>query len=416
MPSSRTARDGAAVTALRPVGWEEARRIAWLLGAERPAPARTMPVGDAVGRTVRTALHARQPLPSFDNSAMDGWAVSGEGPWWEGPPVLAGASDPPEPLRAGEARPIATGAPVPPGTIAIVRSEHARRGDGDGSVPTVTLLPGRHIPTGADLRRRGEELRRGELLAGPGARITPPLAGLLLAAGIVRVEVADDVRVTTFAIGDELIGGGPAAAEPPHGRVVDSLSPQLGPILAMLGASHIPADRIPDHTDAVVAALDLAQSGLVVTTGGTARGPADPLRPALGSLGAHPLLDGVALRPGGSVLLSRLPSGTRILSLPGNPLAALVDLLLLGSALVDGALGRPLVDLPECAVPAGLDAQRVSRAVACVESGGELRPVDHQRSGMLRGLAEATHLVLVAPAGHDSRGPVSARALRLPWS
>jgi molybdopterin molybdotransferase len=153
---------------------------------------------------------------------------------------------------------------------------------------------------------------------------------------------------------------------------------------------------------------------MLITTGGTAQGPADPLRAALAAEGARPVLDGLALRPGGSVLLSSLPSGRRILSLPGNPFAAVVDLLLLGSALIGGTLGRRLAELPACALPAGLQRQAVARAVACVEAGGVLLPVAHQQSGMLVGLAEATHLVLVP--GSSEPDTASARALRLPWS
>lgn len=395
-------------------GWDEGRRVAWRLGADAPTPGCAVPVGGSAGRTVRAAVQARLPLPAFDNSAMDGWAVSGEGPWWEGAPVLAGSTGAPEPLRPGEARPIATGAPVPPGTLAIVRSEHAGRNGGDGSVITVALEPGRRLEAEADIRRRGEELAGGETLLAPGSLITPPLAGLLAAAGIAQVEVAGELRVATLAIGDELVDGDARDDASALGLVRDSLTPQLGPILGMLGASPVSAQRIPDRPEAVADAVRSADADLVVTTGGTARGPADPLRAALAGLGAHPVLDGLALRPGGSVLLSHLPSGRRVLSLPGNPFAAVVDLLLLGSAFIDGALGRPLADLRACGLPEGLQRLAVARAVACVETEGALRPVAHQRSGMLRGLTEATHLVLV-PASSEPE-TASARALPLPWS
>jgi molybdopterin molybdotransferase len=303
---------------------------------------------------------------------------------------------------------------VPPGTFAIVRSEHASRNGGDASVVTVALEPGRRLEAEADIRRRGEELAGGETLLAPGSLITPPLAGLLAAAGIAQVEVAGELRVATLAIGDELVDGDAGDDAYALGLVRDSLTPQLGPILGMLGASPVSAQRIPDRPEAVADAVRSADADLVVTTGGTARGPADPLRAALAGLGAHPVLDGLALRPGGSVLLSHLPSGRRVLSLPGNPFAAVVDLLLLGSAFIDGALGRPLADLRACGLPEGLQRLAVARAVACVETEGALRPVAHQRSGMLRGLAEATHLVLV-PASSEPE-TASARALPLPWS
>jgi molybdopterin molybdotransferase len=96
-----------------------------------------------------------------------------------------------------------------------------------------------------------------------------------------------------------------------------------------------------------------------------------------------------------------------LLALPGNPLAAVIDLVLLGWPLLCGMLGMPLDPLPVCALPLGEPPRHGARAIACVREEGAFVAVPHQRSGMLRGIAAATHLVLAENA--------EAHLLRLPW-
>ena len=162
----------------------------------------------------------------------------------------------------------------------------------------------------------------------------------------------------------------------------------------------------------MAAAIRRARTETIVTSGGTAHGPADPLRAALDQLGADILIDGVDVRPGGSMLLAVLPDGRHILSLPGNPLAAVVALVLIGWPLLRGRLGREAPELTPCAegLPALAASDGRERAVACILSDvvPVPVPVPHQRSGMLRGIATATHLVL-------TRGE-ETEALRLPWA
>ena len=159
--------------------WESARDVVWHAGRTRPLAAEPVPVDRADGRTLADAVHARVDLPTVDVSAMDGWAVAGAGPWQLDGAVAMGAP-PAWPLRVGMARVITTGAAVPPGAVGVLRAEH-----GD-------LLPELHgwlrpiapaALAGRDIRRRGEELRRGEPLIPVGARMTPPRLALAAAAG-----------------------------------------------------------------------------------------------------------------------------------------------------------------------------------------------------------------------------------------
>jgi molybdopterin molybdotransferase len=360
----------------------------------------TVPVARASGLVLAAEVRCVRSLPRFDNSAMDGWAVAGEGPWRVGEPVLAGSIPPSLPLMPGEARAVATGAPVPPGTVSVVRTEDAIR-DLDGDEPLIDALT--TPDPGCDIRREGEEAARGDVLLAAGSVLSPPALGLLAAAGVGDVQVASPPLVTFVAIGDEL-----DELDPGPGHVTDSLTPTMPSMLASLGGRCATTARALDRPADVASAVRRARTETIVTSGGTAHGPADPLRAALAGLGAEILVDGMDLRPGGSMLLARLGDGRHVLSLPGNPLAAIVALLLVGWPLLQARTGRPAPVLSRCATPAGTADESRPRAVACTVEGGALVPVPHQRSGMLRGISVATHLAVVDGG--------RAEAFRLPWA
>ena len=380
--------------------WEQAAEEAYALGAARPTEREDVPASHALGRTLAAEVRSGRALPTFDNSAMDGWAVAGEAPWRQGAPVLAGDAPDGRVLQSGEARPIATGAPVPPGTLGILRAEAGIVDTVDGG----TLVDTLGVPEpGQDIRLRGEEADVGEVLLTTGEVVGPPALGLLAAAGVARVPVREPAGVDFLPIGDELSG---AAGAP--GRVPDALAPMMPALLGPYGAECSVRTPIPDRAGALLDALAAGPAATVVTSGGTAHGPADVVRPALDALGARILVDGMAVRPGGSVILAELPDGRALLALPGNPLAAVVGALLLAGPLLLGRLLRPLPTLPVLpSWPAEAVDGRV-RAVACRLHDGVLVAVPHQRSGMLRGLTAATHLALVSSG--------DTRLLRLPWS
>ena len=216
----------------------DAQRLAEQLGRAAPTSVLTIPVGRAAGLTLASDVRAAQSLPRFDNSAMDGWAIAGEGPWRVGEAVLAGSVPPTLPLTPGEARPVATGAAVPPGTLTVLRSEDAiPQPEGNTRVIDTMSIPS----AGRDIRREGEEAAPGDLLLAAGSVLSPPALGLLAAAGVTEVEVSAPPQVTFVAIGDELVD-----ADPDPGRVTDSLTPMMPSLLAALGgrcASDGPCDR-----------------------------------------------------------------------------------------------------------------------------------------------------------------------------
>jgi molybdopterin molybdotransferase len=380
--------------------WHEARQIAHsCVGA---LPTERVRLLDAHGLVTVEDVKALTPLPPSAVSAMDGWAVMGVGPWVVVGQVLAGAVWR-APLAAGQAVRIATGAVLPPGCEQVLRTEDGLV-DGDGSVR------GR-VRAGGDVRRAGEEAKAGETLVPAGVVMTPPRIGLAAAGGQDTVFVRRRPIVRLLVLGDEILAEGPAR----DGRVRDSLGPQLPGWLDRLGVDlvdtvHV-ADTLQGQSAALAAAVQAAD--LVITTGGTAAGPADHLRAAIAATGGSLIVDQVACRPGHPMLLAGWEGGERLVALPGNPLAAVAALLTLGQPLIHGLTGRALESLPRVRLGAFVSSQGAkTRLVPSRRADERGTPKEHIGSGMLRGLADAEGFAVVA-AGEGEPGS-SAEWLELP--
>jgi molybdopterin molybdotransferase len=364
--------------------WAEARlvasRAAARLGTEH------VPLDDALGRVLRHDLPAGIDIPHYASAAMDGWAVAGSPPW-----LLVDATT----LRPGEATPIVTGGLLPSGADAVIRSEYAHV-DGD-ALALDRPDPRDHI------RPPAEESRAGETLVAAGTRLSPAHIALAASATVDRLEVAERPSVTTVFTGDEVVLSG----VPAPGMVRDSFGATIPAILGMLGASPTRSLRIGDDRDATVAALRDAGTDLVVTTGGTGGSHADHVRRALDDLGADYLVPGLASRPGGPTLLARLPGGTLVLGLAGNPLAAMLGLLSLGDVLIAAFTGRAVPPLVTVPVPASVKRHPEATRLVPVRAG--LDEVEWTGAAMMRGLAAATGVLVVPPVG-------DAEVLPLPWA
>jgi molybdopterin molybdotransferase len=394
----------------RAIPWPQARetaaraaRAAARAGARR-APA-SVPLADALGLTLATPLDALTDLPSFDTSAMDGWAVSGPGPWdvREGG-VLAGHAQP-DPLTDGEAVRIATGARIPADTTAVLRSEHGRLD------PQGRLHPTREVVHGQDIRPRGQECRSGDQLLPVGTLVTPAVLGLAAAAGYDTVTVVPRPRAEVLILGDELLTEG----LPHDGLIRDALGPMLPPWLRALGAEVTAVRRLGDDAKALHKAITSSTADLVITTGGTASGPVDHIHPTLERVGAELLVDGVKVRPGHPMLLARTKENQHLVGLPGNPLAAVSGLLTLAEPLLRTLAAHPApepytVPLAEAAHGHPYD----TRLIPVVLRGDTAVPLHYNGPAMLRGIAAADALAVVAPGG--AQQGAETELLDLPWA
>ena len=399
-------------------GWAEARLLAYALGRALPRESETLPLTGLAGRTLSADVHSPTALPGYASSAMDGWVVAGDAPWLLGETILAGDSPSDTPLVAGTARPIATGGPIPPGGLGVLRSEHGDASADSGGTATASMLwlrPGPEARAdeprqGEHIRPLGEEASLGELILAAGARLTPPRLALAAVAGLDTLPVQRVPRIDVTLLGDEVI----TAGLPRAGEVRDAYSPQFPGLLLAVGAEVDVLQRVTDDLASTIQAFRTGSAPLHLSTGGTGRGPADHVRAALSAIGATLELDGVAMRPGHPVILARRPDGRLILCLPGNPLAAMVAFLSFGQPLIEGMLGRTLSKLG-CRLLADdvPNTGRQTRLLTFTETAAGITVTPHQGSGMLRGLADADGILIVPPGG--CRAGETAAALALPW-
>ncbi|AWW38574.1 molybdopterin molybdotransferase MoeA [Streptomyces cadmiisoli] len=386
--------------------WPDARETAARAarGRVRRAPV-SVSLDEALGLVLAAPLTALTDLPSFDTSAMDGWAVAGPGPWAvrdEG--VLAGHAEA-APLGDGEAVRIATGARIPPDTTAVLRSEHGRTDD------KARLHATREVGHGQDIRPRGQECRNGDHLLPPGTLVTPAVLGLAAAAGYDTLTAIPRPRADVLVLGDELLTEG----RPHDGLIRDALGPMLPPWLRALGAEVGVVRRLGDDADALHRAIAESDADLVVTTGGTAAGPVDHVHPTLSRLGAELLVNGVQVRPGHPMLLARTKEHQHLVGLPGNPLAAVSGLLTLAEPLLRTLAARSAQE------PYTLPLQDTvqghpydTRLVPLVLRGDRAVPLHYNGPAMLRGIAAADALAVVPPGG--ARPGQEVEILDLPWA
>jgi molybdopterin molybdotransferase len=371
------------MTTLLEANWDLAR-IAARASVSR-LPSEVVSLADGIDRTLAKDLLALVDLPSYETSAMDGYAVSGDGPWKIVGIVKAG-SPMTEFLESGTAVRIATGAVIPSGTFGVVRWELAEVTD-----ETLNAV----VNQGGEIRPAGLECRKDQVISESGTVLTPAWIGLLASAGWDTLEVTRRPRVEIILLGDEIQLSG----IPENGLVRDALGPQLPGWLTRMGADVVAISYVADELQHVVDAITLARTrtDLIVTTGGTADGPRDYLHSALEIVGAKLIVDRVKVRPGHPMLLANFDS-VALLGLPGNPQSAIVGLMSLGQPVIDALLGRPLSELENVITIKEIKAREdFTRLVLGTISEGRFNEGEHLGSAMLRGLSHATGFA-VAPS------------------
>jgi molybdopterin molybdotransferase len=381
--------------------WDQARRVA--AAAARALDPVAVRLEAALGCALAAPIAALTDLPPFDAAAMDGYAVAGPSPWLLADADVRAGSESLTRLDPGTAVAIATGAALPEGCDAVLRSEQAGietalHGNRLFPLDPLTGLPddsGASLPPGTDVRPRGEECAAGEPLVPAGSVVTPAMLGLAAAAGYDSLEVIPPPTVAILVLGDELLERG----LPRPGRVRDALGPLVPPWLADLGARANPPIRVPDTRQALLEEIEDSTADAIVTTGSTAAGPVDFVHDVLDHLGARWVVDGVQVRPGHPMLLAVLPDGRPIVGLPGNPLAAVSGLVTLAAPVISAMRGVPL---EEREAVLGVDVTshpRDTRIIPVVVEDGQARPLRFDGPAMLRSLALADALVAIPPSG-----------------
>ena len=373
-----------------------------------PLPAEPVPLRDALGRFVAEDVSAAEPVPPFDNSAMDGFAVRAadtKGARPNAPVALrvVGESRAGHPagsaLGQGEAIGISTGAVVPKGADAVVRVE-VTRSEEDRVLIEEEVEPGR------DLRRTGEDIGPGEAVIGESTLLGPAELGVLASLG--RAEVACRRRPTVCVLtsGDELLEPGeemrPGGVRNSNAYSVPALAEQAGVELVVRGP-------VPDDLEATRSAIEAALGfDVVVLCGGVSVGEHDHVKRALADLGVVESFWGVALKPGRPTWFGT-HGDTLVFGLPGNPVSAMVTFVLLVDPAL-AALGGGSPERHRAQAMLAVDYEKRpgrAHAVRCRldlrEDGWHATPTGPQGSHVLTSMLGADCLAIIPTATSHMR-------------
>jgi molybdopterin molybdotransferase len=289
-----------------------------LLGFERVS------ILEALGRVIAEDLYANRDIPPLDNSGMDGYAVRSED-------IQNASQDHPvrlkviEDLRAGfvsektvemgESIRIMTGAPIPRGADAVVPVEDTEKGNGIASV-LKTLQPGENI------RRAGEDVKRGERVISAGDLIRPAEVGMLASVGRSFVSVYQRPLVAILCTGDELVDVDGDVAQ---AKIISSNSYTLAAQVKDCGAIPVQLGIARDRKEEIKEKLTQGlRADMLISSAGVSVGDYDFVRDVLNDLGMKVLFWKVAMKPGKPLTFGTI-GGKPVFGLPGNPVSSMVS-------------------------------------------------------------------------------------------
>lgn len=356
--------------------------LAIMLAAITPVTeTETLPITSAAGRITACAVTSPIDVPPFANSAMDGYALK-MADLAAQPLKVVGKAFAGAPFKgewpAGSCVRIMTGAPIPPGTEAVVMQEQVGE-DGD----SIRILA--DVTEGQNIRLAGDDILQGATVLHAGTRLGAAELPLLASLGIAEVQVRRKLRVALFSTGDELQPVGQPLAE---GQIYDTNRFAVRLMLDKLGCEAIDLGIIPDDREALREAFRLAdgQADVVISSGGVSVGEADYTKNLLEELGEISFWK-LAIKPGKPFAFGRL-SNSWFCGLPGNPVSAALTFYQLVQPLLAKLTGQQGAALPP--------RQRVKAATGLKKSPGRL---DFQRGHLRRNAQGELEVHTTGPQG-----------------
>jgi len=375
---------------------DEARRI--VLSRVRRLSIERVPLAEAAWRVLAEDVVATEDHPPFPAATMDGYAVvaSDASPWREvlGEQMAGQVLD--IEVSEGSVVRIMTGAPVPRGADAVVRVEATEPAEDH-----VVILQD-EVTAGENIRPVGSDLRRGEVVLAAGTELGPAELGLVAGVGLVPVPVSARPRVSVVSTGDELVEPGDPVGP---GQIRDSNRFSLVAALAGVGASVVWSGKAPDSEPALRALLiqRMAESDVVVTSGGVSMGDLDLIKPLLGDL-ATVHFRRVFMKPGKPLNFATTEAGAVVFGLPGNPVSALVSFETfirpaLRSMMGCSRIERPRVPVTLAQATPSSDRIEMQRATVRVDQHGTLvaTTTGSQASSRLASFLGANALLVIPP-------------------
>ena len=377
---------------------EDAR--AKIVETVRPLASRQLSILEGMGQFAAQDYFARLPLPMFDNSAMDGYAVIASD-CKNGARLRVVGEQPAGVARKlnvsnGNAIRIFTGAPLPSGADSIVMQEDVTR-EGDEIVVNTDVAAGEFV------RTRGCDLGEGQRILQAGEQITAAIAALLASQGFREIAVGGEPRAAIISTGDELAD--PEATLQP-GQIYNSNSVLLQALLERAGANVSFSEQCRDEASSLRTTFQAASKNeIVVVTGGVSVGEHDLVQDTLRALGARIDIWRVAIKPGKPFLFGKLDNAL-VFGLPGNPVSAFVTFLQFVRPAILKMMGAVNYDLPRAparlSVELSNDSDRAHYFRGKLEQGA-FTPVGRQESHALFGLSQSNALLRFDPG--ESRKP-----------
>lgn len=360
----------------------------------------TIALENSYGRILCEQITSPINVPPYCNSAMDGYAIRsedlGSNQFEVMSEVLAGHGYP-QPLQAGQAVKIMTGAPVPFGADTVIMREQARQ-DGDYvSFGDAQIKPGQNV------RQAGEDLSQGQAVFLSGQRLLSPEMGMIASLGLASVPVYRRLKVAIFSTGDEVQAPG---QESNGHSIYDSNRYTLIGLLNQLGCEVIDFGIIEDDElrmmDTLAQAADSAD--VIMTSGGVSVGDADFIKSALEKLGRIDFWR-INMRPGRPFAFGDVDT-TPFFGLPGNPVAVMVSFINFVEPALRKMQGEHDWQPLKVEAVAGEDLRsrqgrtEFSRGVYHFNPKGQLevKTTGKQGSGILRSMSEANCLIEIGPA------------------
>lgn len=379
-----------------------------ILDRIRPLPPERVSLAAALGRVVPEPVLSRVDVPPWDNSAMDGYAVrADEVRKGEALPValdVPAGSPADRSLPVGAAARIMTGAPLPSGADAVVPVEltSGPRGRGEFAAVDEPVRFAGPIAAGDHIRRRGEDVRRGEPAIPEGTVLGPAEIAMAATVGRAALTVRRRPRVAIVSTGDELVDIERAGAP---NRIVNGNAYGLAAAVEEVGGIPVVAPIAPDDPRAIRKVVRAAlECDAAITIGGVSVGERDHVRDALESEGVRIEFWRVAIKPGGPTAFGLTPDGRPVFGLPGNPVSAMVTFEAFARPALLRMTGRRRcfrrsirARLAEPVRGRRDKTQWLRGRLARDGDGWSVTPTGPQGSGILSSMVAADALVIVPP-------------------
>ncbi len=343
----------------------------------------------ALGYNLAEAISSTLDLPPFDNSAMDGYAVCGYEETFNIKGEIAAGNTKSNELKEGEAMRIFTGGKVPTNTTAVIMQEKTKT---HGKLLNISD----EVVKGKNIRMKGEEIKKGQIVFETGHHITPATIGIINSLGIQEISVFEKPRIGMITTGNELVQPGNTLLE---GQIYESNGPTIMAALQQYGFACQGNVQIKDDFDAVKWSIgeQLGQSDVLLISGGISVGDYDYVKQALVENGVEELFYKVDQKPGKPLFFGKR-NNTFVFGLPGNPASGLTCFYIYVLPLLQKLAGAKRTGLNQIKLPIAHDftmkSDRPTFFKAHIEE-GKVSLMNGQSSSMLHSLALGNAIVFL---------------------